>query len=316
MKKYSVVSLFFILFFPGCMTGVNNFNNGTKYLQNHQYEMGINEYKASLDEIHNDPTKSIFFQTLEFSCYNNIAICYFFLSDYKSSYDYYIKSAESWPERAYYPYLGVALLEYMYGNINAAYNYTNKAYALVNKKEYSQLERESAFNADTLKKRVYALRDFYNMLLLYSELKQEYYKGNKSKVKQLAKKILSQNYHVDIGIESVSNYVDYVTPGSIADMNGILIGDQIKSINNKAVNDLISTNNELSNLYDKFDSAIDIRIIRNNRDMTISCRLYYPELEQTKKMLSNVENGKLNVNGSMTNNSTFGNELNDHQFAL
>lgn len=287
MKNNPIKNLFILLIIPllfsvisGCVGGVGNYNSGIKYGNNHQYETGIDEFKKALELSSN--------KTVIFGSYINIGLYSFFLGNRSDAYENWTKAAEVWPERAYYPYANLSDLEYLKGDFKEAEKYIDKAYNLVNSNDYYILEKASRYEADTPKRMVIAKYNFIKMILLYDELKQKNIQKNYNEAALIAKKILNQDYLVDIGIGNFSTSVDFVIPGSIADINGIVQGDQLLEIDGKIIKDFGSANDAITSLYNKFGSKINIRIMRKNREMTISCYLYYPELEQTKKILSDV----------------------------
>lgn len=212
------------------------------------------------------------------------------MGNYNKAYDYFKKAIISWPERAYYPLVGMANIDYIRNNYIDANKNIEKAHILVSAPDVNDIEKDSTYGADTIKYRIYGIRSYMALLNNFNKLKHAMKFKNIGGAKIIAQSILSEKYYIDIGIDCGSNKIDFIRPGSIADINGILNGDQIVSINDKTTKDADSINDELSRLYDKYDNTINIKLVRNSNEITISCRLTYIELEQTKKILSDLEN--------------------------
>jgi hypothetical protein len=68
-------------------------------------------------------------------------------------------------------------------------------------------------------------------------------------------------------------------------LNGIVEGDRLVEVDGKPVVDSRTAINALANLYDRFGDTINIKIRRKNREITMECHMYYPELETTKRMV-------------------------------
>jgi tetratricopeptide (TPR) repeat protein len=237
--------------------------------------------------------------------YNNFGNAYAKLNNLDLAYSCLLKSVNAWPARGYYAYGGLADIEYKWGNLNKAFEYEEKAYNLAYTDEYYKIEKEtqSFYSPLTIQKKISATYDYYKMALNFSLLKRLYEQRNYKEVQIKATEILNNKYRITLGIDHTANIVDEVTTGSIADINGITIGDKILELDGiatenqsldfkgmdpikiKPTADYVSLSNAIANIYDKFSQTVNIKIKRNNRIMDIKCYLYYPELETAKRML-------------------------------
>lgn len=295
-KTKTCLVIIFLLFIclQGCLAPVghiSHYYNAINHFNNNQYDKSITEYQATLDEIHKNPNRPYDYKTIEFSSYLDIATCYLYMGDYDRAYEHYNKALYSWPQLGHHALLGLATIEYIKSNFDAAIGYIDKAYASVATENFKAYEKSSPYKAGSIKNRISGMRSYLKLSVNYDKLKNSLDLNKFDHAANIANSILNEKYLVDFGVDCGSTYVDFVRPGSIADINGILKGDQIISINNQPTENISSINNVLSNLYDKCGYTVDIKIIRNNREMNIACRLYYPELEQTKKILTGLEKG-------------------------
>jgi tetratricopeptide (TPR) repeat protein len=269
---------------------------GDLYISHGEYEKAIDEYKKAdrMDYIHENP-RSLF------SVYNNWAAAYARTNKLERAYQYFLKAAEVLPTKAYYPYVGLAEIEHLRGNLEQAVKYIEKAYKLVYLEEYYEYEGgwNSAYSTLTLQKRVTAYYDYLNLAIKFSKLKRFYEQKKYQDVDLLASEILNKKYHIELGIEHFDNIVHKVKKGSVADINGIVTGDKILEIDEKGIMDTISMFNQvsltnaLSNLYDNFGKKVNIKLLRKGRAINIVCYLYYPELETARQMQSEAKKALL-----------------------
>ncbi|MBW2172168.1 MAG: caspase family protein [Deltaproteobacteria bacterium] len=251
---------------------------GEEYGHKQQYRKAIIEYNKALSRKHN--------KWIAFSCYNNTGIIYLHAGDSDQASHSFKKAAEAWPERAYYPYMGLSSLAYKQGNIEKSAEYRQKAFDLVQGSEYKKLEQiYSGYDTDTLKKWVTTFYDSSQLHLAYTELQKQYARRNYREVKRLGEEILRRKYHAGLGVSVEGTFISSVSEEGIASLNGIVEGDRLVEVDGKPVVDSRTAITELANLYDRFGDKINIKIRRKHREITMECHMYYPELETTKRML-------------------------------
>ena len=193
---------------------------------------------------------------------------------------------EAWSAIAYYPYMGLASLAYKYGNIEKCAAYRQQAYNLINSSNFEKLERRyTAYDPDTIKKWVTTFYDASQIQLNYIKLKDAHSRKNYRDVVRLATDILNRKYHAGLGISMEGRVISSVSEESIAALNGIVEGDQLIEVDGIETTDPLTAVTELANLYDRFGDKVEIKINRKNREITMCCHLYYPELESAKGML-------------------------------
>jgi tetratricopeptide (TPR) repeat protein len=251
---------------------------GEEYGHKQQYRKAIIEYNKALSKKRN--------KWIAFSCYNNLGIIYLHLGDMDQASGSFGKAAEAWPERAYYPYMGLSSLAYKQGDLQKSAQYRQKAFDLVQGSEYKKLERiYSGYNTDTLKKWVTTFYDSSQLQLAFAALAKEYARGNYREVKRLGEQILARKYHAGLGVSVEGPYVSSVSEEGIGALNGIVEGDRLVEVNGKPVVDSRTAIDGLASLYDRFGDTINIKIRRRDRDINMECHMYYPELETTRRMV-------------------------------
>ena len=251
---------------------------GEEYGLKQQYRKAIMEYNKALSKKHN--------KWIALSCYNNMGIIYLHAGNIEKAYGSFQKAVQAWPERAYYPYMGLSSLTYKEGNLKDSARYRKKAFDLVQSSDYEKNERVySGYDTDTLKKWVTIFYDSSQLQLAFVELKKQYLRKNYRKVKLLAEQILNGKYHAGLGVSVEGAFVSSVSEESIAALNGIVEGDQLLEVDGKPIYDSRTAINELANLYDRFGDKINVKIRRRDRDITMECHMYYPELETAERML-------------------------------
>lgn len=251
---------------------------GEEYGHKQQYRKAILEYEKALSKRHN--------KWIAFSCCNNMGIIYLHLGNSEESRRNFQKAVQAWPERAYYPYMGLSSLAYKEGNLEESAEYRQKAFDLVQSGEHVRIERMySGYAADALKKWVTIFHDASQLQLAFAELKRQYLRKNYPEVKRLAAEILNRKYHAGLGVSVEGPFVSSVSEESIGALNGIVEGDQLLEVDGKPVYDSRTAVNELANLYDRFGEKVHIKIKRRDREITMVCHMYYPELETAERML-------------------------------
>lgn len=252
---------------------------GEEYGHKQQYRKAILEYNKALSKMHN--------KWIAFSCYNNMGIIFLHVGDMEQTYRCFLKAAEAWPERAFYPYMGLSSLANKQGNLEESVAFRQKAYDLVQNSEYEKIERlYSGYNTDTLKKWVTTFYDSSQLQLAFKVLKNQYSRKNYQEVARLAEKILKRKYHASLGISVEGTFISSVSEEGIGALNGIVEGDQLLEMDGNTIYDSRTAINELANLYDRFGEKINVKIKRKNREITLECHMFYPELETTQRMLN------------------------------
>lgn len=276
VNLFSVVIVMLSLL--GC--GSSHYSRGVYYQNSGQNKKAIEEYKKGLSSTNNE---------LLFSLYNNIGVSYGLLGKKEKAKDSFLKSAEQWPARAYYSYFGLADLARKQGNLLEAIEYIKKATVLVKNDEYKKIEKGmSGYSVDMMKIKVIAENDYLQLLLEFEKLNKQFDRKKYQDAKRLAGHIIKKKYLVSLGIVISGYTVHEVIQGSVADLNGMLVGDKILEIDGVRTTDSISLRNAESNLSERFDEKINIKVRRKNRTITIVCHLYYPELETTRRILNEV----------------------------
>ncbi|MBW1742349.1 MAG: hypothetical protein JRJ47_02820, partial [Deltaproteobacteria bacterium] len=203
---------------------------GEEYGHKQQYRKAIIEYNKALSKKHN--------KWIAFSCHNNMGIIYLHSGDSDQASLSFKKAAEAWPQRAYYPYMGLSSLAYKQGDLEKSAQYRQKAFDLVQGSEYKKLERiYSGYDTDTLKKWVTTFYDSSQLHLAYTELQKEYARRNYREVKRLGEEILARKYHAGLGVSVEGNFISSVSEEGIASLNGIVEGDRLVEVDGKPVVD-------------------------------------------------------------------------------
>ena len=260
----------------------NHYSKATKYARKLEYTKALEEYQKALLATRD--------REMIFSCYNNMGANYFWMGNESKAEESYCKSAKAWPERAYYPYLNLSILKWKQGKSEKALKYIQMAVGLVQSNEYEELElRYSGYRSNTAKKCVLSYNSYLEMATLFEHLNKLYTQKDYLQAKVVANQLLGETYLVDIGISASGNSIANVTPGSIADLNGIVKGDEILEIAGKPMLYSTSTYNTLAKLCDKFNQKVNFEIKRKGRTINMKCHLYYPELEKAHRMLKEIE---------------------------
>lgn len=254
---------------------------GEEYNCKQQYRKALIEYNRALSKKNN--------KLIVFSCYNNMGIIYLHMGSEKEAARCFEKAAEIWPERGYYPYMGLSSLSHKQGKIEESLKYRQEAYNLVQGVEYEEIERiYSGYDKDTLKKWVTVFYESSQLQIAFDKLERQYLRKNFHGVKQIANEILQKKYHAGLGISVEGTFVISVNQEGIGALNGVVEGDQLLEIDGNTIYDPKSAITELANLHDRFGENVELKIMRKNRKISIDCHLYYPELEISKRKLEEV----------------------------
>jgi tetratricopeptide (TPR) repeat protein len=253
------------------------YGKANHYLQTEQYDKAIHEYETELSKTSDSHNIMLLA--------NNLGYAYQLNGDYNNAAKYYHMSIEAWPERGYYSYSGLAGLNYRFGKTSEAVHYSTKAKNLVLSPRYYELEKMTAYGKDTVKRQILAQTDFYEMRMSFQALLNTYESGDYKKTKQLAEEFLSEKYQVSFGIAFSGNTIEGVDEGSIAQLNGLVKGDKLLTIDRKRVSGITAALDMISQYTDKYGDELLITILRNGREIPVVCRLSYPELDQARSIL-------------------------------
>ncbi len=267
------------------------------YLQNEQYAQAIYEYDSALKQSH-DKASVMMITT-------NMGVAYTYLDNFDKAKEYYLKSINAWPERGYYGYINLAGLFYKQGKIQEALEFSLKAMELANSPRFDEIEKSSYYNKNTLKWGITAASEFYKLRSSFQKLTKEYELGNYSKASQIANGILRLKYHPHFGVDFSGNTIVDVQEGSIADLNGLVKGDKILRIDGISISTVLEAYDTSSTLYNKYGKDINISILRHGRELSIVCRLTYPEIDQTRLILSGAKSKSMS--GTTTAKSEYTN---------
>jgi tetratricopeptide (TPR) repeat protein len=281
MKKIilTCLTIFSISNSLGCSAGYPGLVKGNEYLASGEPKKAISEYEKEL-QAHKDGNPRLIMQLAI-----NLGAAYQLLGDFEKASEYHHMSIRAWPERGYYGYLNLAILNYENGNIKEAYEYSLKAKELVNTPNYEKLEK-GGYALDVAKNAVIGASDFYRIRVSVMELEREYENGNYDKAVELAENILNGKYHVYFGADLVRRKIAGLEKGAMADLNGFVKGDEILEVDGKSVADNFrDPYNALNKLFQRFGDVVVIKIERKGRVIPISCKLTYPEIERSKVVL-------------------------------
>ena len=279
IKKLGTYSFIVFLFLSltGC-AGIMHRVKGDKFLHSGQYNEAIVEYEEGLKTYSADTGPS----SLRFGILNSLGYAYDMLDNYEKASKYYLMGIEAMPERGYYGYSNLAGLNYRSGKLKEAYEYSQKAKALVNS---SKVGEWSGYET-AVKNSVIVSNEFYTLRISFDELTKEYELKNYDKAVKWAEKILNRKYHAALfGGWFTGNTISKIETGSLADLNGFVTGDKILEIDRTIVSDYESALKSDNKLIDKYGSTVNFKIERKGRVVEIACKLIYPELEKTRWIL-------------------------------
>lgn len=296
LKITNIFYLLLLILLTGCEP--THYQKGLEFQNKGRFQKAIDEYNKGITLMENRKLFAVD-NTRLFSLYNNLGNSYEFLGQYKDAKKAYLEATKQWPERAYYSFMNLASLTFRHkqGSLLEAIEYSHKAKKLAQNPVYEELESMSRYkDINTVKKRVVAQDDYLQLILDFSKLTKQFGRKKYQNVLLLADKIINKKYRIDLGMSTAGNVVQNVIQGSIADLNGVLPGDQILEIEGTEITSAVSLIDKISSISDRFGDKINIRVIRRNREFTIICYLYFPELEMAKQIKSKAQ--KLLVKGS------------------
>lgn len=313
-KKNSTITLsiiaFSLLFLGGCVSKhthppVFTLKPIEVLFSEHRYRDCIAKGKYQLESSY-----GLWDKRIKMSLHNNMGPCYEALGEYDSAKKCYINSINEWPERGYYGYLNLALLSYKTGNLSDAIQYSDKAKDLVSSPDYKKNEFSSCYDLDFLRKEILAANSFFHLKSNYENLLSQFQLGNYNDSIKLAKTIINQKYYVYLGMKFQGQSIGDIDYGSISELNGLIVGDKLLKIGDKAIQSSFATTikladksvdiiNSLIPYYEKYGSDLKIDILRKGRELSFKIKLVYPEVEQAKKVL---EISQAKLEGNQINN--------------
>ena len=267
-----------------------------EYLQAQEYEMAIQEAEMAIDEQLHQGVVTDADRAVILMCYHSMALAYYALGKKKEAYDVCLRAADVYPERSYYPYAAITQLLYDSGRIEEAYENSKKVVTLISRfyeeelrgfaedprmkdPEFRKYHKESIVNS------LLAMDDFLQLVVSFGQLQDEYDGRNYARAISLAEGILDREYLVSFGVSVIGSRVIQVSRGSIADLNGLLTGDEILEMDGTYVQ---GTPYAVYNRITDFQSGTQatMKIQRKHRILDIVCQLDYPELDETKRILA------------------------------
>jgi tetratricopeptide (TPR) repeat protein len=236
----------------------------------------------------------------DYFSYLCLGASYGMLEKYDKSTEYFLKSVEIFPDKAYLSYLGLAELNYHIGLVAKAYEYGLKAKETVGTTRYYEMMQHSAYDKDLYENLVYAANDFYKLRLNYKELEEQIALNNRENAISIAEQILSQKYKVHFGangsINRNGNIIEITNNGAMFDLNGIVKGDKILSINSKSFTNEIEWLHQANMLINQYGNTVRYKIERNGRIIDLEAKFIYPEVEQARLILEGLKSNKTAIN--------------------
>lgn len=297
MKK--IICFLLIAIFLSILSGctVSHFVQAKSYLDSGEYEKAIAACEAALESNKNgaplllrmDGTGGINADYFSHLC---IGISYGMLGDLDKATYSLQKSINFFPDKAFLNYLMLSDLYYKYNRIDEAYQYALKAKKTVGTKSYYKIMEKSVLDKDVWINAVDAAIAFYELRLDYMALEHQLAVRNTSKAMRLAEKILNRKYKVHFSANGNGPELILVNKGGMADLNGLMVGDKILSINNKSLPDEKTCLHELNQLMKQYGKSVMYKIERNGRTIDIEAKLDYPEVEYTRRILQDLRANK------------------------
>ena len=210
---------------------------------------------------------------------------YQMLGNYDKSTYYWLESIRIFPQKAYYSYLYLAELNYSFGKLDKAYEYSRQALDSVNSPSYDLTMKKSIYDKDLWKNAAIAASEFYRMRLDATEMESDFEMANYTNSEILAKKILNTKYHVHFGMQTAGTIVESVSKGSMADLNGFIRNDKLLKMNGVKVSTELELLHEINKLMYMYGSTVTYQIERNGRVIDIRVNLTYPEIASASTIL-------------------------------
>ncbi len=283
IKERSFYCLIFIFIFININIfavdpATKSYKAGDKFLKEGDYKKSLESYLDALGKSsHPDMVSAI---------YNDIALCYNYLAEGNEETILTAIKYFKLCENASYNFLSLtnlALLYYELGDYKTSREYLKKSKDAQNTTWFNMQPDKNILQNATK-----GFADLTELVSQYNEIKKLYEWQYYEDVVKLSKPLIYKSYKIHFGIDSISNRVDRVYYGSIADKSGVLKGDIILSIGGQIIPEkaaFYTVYRALSKYSDKYGESFDIKIMRSNRPMIIRCKLSYPEVEDLKEIL-------------------------------
>ena len=282
----------------------SKFLSAKSYLEAGEYDKAIIACEEALNANQGSKPMILYVNNVgvnaDYFAYLCLGASYGMLEKYDKSTEYLLKSIDAFPDKAYYGYLGLAELNYHFGFVAKAYEYSLKAKETVGTKRYYEMMQHTVYDKDLWENAVYAASDFYKLRLNYKELEEQIALNNSSKAISIAEQILNQKYKVNFGAQGSANgngmTIEMVNNGAMFDLNGIVKGDTILSINNnsfKSVKNDIEFLHQINMLMNQYGETARYKIERKGRIIDFDAKLIYPEVEQTRVILEGLKSNKI-----------------------
>ncbi len=223
-----------------------------------------------------------------------LGISYMMLDDYTKSEKYFLQSIALYPDAAYMSYMALAQMYYKQGKLEEAYRHSLEATKTVGTSKYYKMQKHLKMPPDFYKNIIEAARDFYNMRLLFKNLNYQMGLGNYPNAIKICNQILNKTYKVHVGADSGGTKIEFMSEGGMADLNGIMQGDQLLEINGAKIGSTQDLWREADKILTMYGSTVRYKIERTGRVIDIESKMVYPEIEQTKLIL---QEAKLNLAG-------------------
>ena len=105
-----------------------------------------------------------------------------------------------------------------------------------------------------------------------------------------------KKYKVHLGANGNGTTVDYINNGAMIDLNGIVKGDKVLSINNNTITTEKEFLHEANKLMTQYGETVRYKIERNGRIIDLEAKFIYPEVEQAKLILEGLKSDKTSTN--------------------
>jgi hypothetical protein len=305
VKKISVKEstclpiIFLYVFMSGCYDLMSQISEDEYYvasrhrmeadrlLKEHRTEEAIQQYKLAIQKGRSAKQHELT-KLMLFTAHNNLATC---LSEAEEKRYHFEQAAKVFPERAYYPYLGLGGLAYNSGQMDKYLEYAEKAYDLVNRPGHEAREESSRYQSDTMMNLITANLDHARLEVGLAQVNEKKAAGKYEEARTLAKELLGNEYAVGLGISVHGSLVVYVSEQGVGGLNGIVEGDKLLGVNEKAISKKYTATDALADLHDTFGRVVPIKLERNGREIVIECRMYYPRLEQLERIYRELDDG-------------------------
>jgi|GEM_PF-2080039 len=283
--------VFLVAVFSGCttMNFISNLKGAMSDIQSGRYEQAIPKCEEAL--MNNKGPNPLMVKdsgirvNADYFSTMCLAISYQAVGDYEKSSYYWHESIRIFPQKAYYSYLSLAELNYNFGKLDKAFEYSRKALDAVNSPSYNLTMQKSIYDKDLWKNAAISANEFYRMRLDATEMENEFELGNYSKSLKIAKKILDKKYHVHFGMQGSLTTIEAISKGSMGDLNGFLKNDKLLKMNGIEVSTEQECLHEANKLMNMYGSVVTYKIERKGRVIDMKAKLVYPEIARASNII-------------------------------